>query len=61
MKKQRVTFTLGDVFPDKPGMFSKDVESAYDEFVRKRKLELKRAAVSWKRKTENNKNARRDH
>lgn len=62
MKKQKVTFTLGDVFPDKPGMFSKDIESEYDEFVRKRKLELKRSAISWKRENslKNNRKSREE-
>ena len=56
-------FTLGELFPEKSGVFSKDVESEYDEFIRKRKHELKQAHISWKRQNslKNNKHNRKDY
>ncbi len=65
MKKKRIygmSFALGDMFPEKPGIFSKDIESEYDEFIRKRRLELKRSAISWKRENslKNNRKSREE-
>lgn len=52
-RKHYNSFRLGDLFPEKPGIFPKDVEREYDDFIEDKKRQRKDAVVAWRRQRRN--------